>query len=85
MYWRLTVPGVASTETRPERVRSAAGLIAGTVPTKGWPGNFSRSASITSVEAVLQGMTEISGWNLSSSAPNRPRMWALSAGSSQAP
>ncbi len=43
---RLTVPGVASTETRPERVRSAAGLIAGTVPTKGWPGKASRSASM---------------------------------------
>ena len=35
---RFTVPGVASTETRPERVRSAAGLIAGTVPTNGIPG-----------------------------------------------
>ncbi len=38
----------------PERVRSAAGLIAGTMPTKGCSGNLSRSASITSVEAVLQ-------------------------------
>ena len=44
VYARLTVPGVASTDTRPERVRSAAGLIAGTVPTKGVCGKGRRAA-----------------------------------------
>ncbi len=35
VYSRLTVPGVASTPMMPDLVCAAAGLIAGTVPTKG--------------------------------------------------
>ncbi len=80
------MPGVASTDTRPERVRSAAGLIAGTVPTNGWPGKASAQiASITSVEAVLQAMTEISGSKRFKQVAEQSRMRARSAGSSQAP
>ncbi len=35
VYSRRTVPGVARTPTTPDLVCAAAGLIAGTVPTKG--------------------------------------------------
>jgi hypothetical protein len=57
---RFIVPGVASTAITPLNVCSAAGLIAGTVPTKG---NAKRSLSDgrTSVEAVLQAMTTAAG------------------------
>jgi len=76
---------VASTETMPERVRSAAGLIAGTVPTKSWPGYAARSSAIASVEAVLQAMTITAGSKRSMSLPNSPTRRSRSASSSQPP
>ena len=60
MYSRLTVPLVPSTDTRLVFERAQAGLMAGTVPTKGtW--YRSRRCDITSVEAVLQAITTRSG------------------------
>ena len=42
---------------------SAAGFIAGTVPTKGICGHFARRCGKTSVEAVLQAITTQSGFS----------------------
>ena len=61
VYSRCTVPGVASTDTNFERDSAAAGLIAGTVPTKGRSGSALRKSASTSVEAVLQATTHRSG------------------------
>ena len=60
MYSRFTVASVPSTETRFERDAPQAGLIAGTVPTKG-TANRARRCGSTMVEAVLQAITMISG------------------------
>ena len=68
MYSRRTVPLVPSTETRLVFERAQAGLIAGTVPTKGIR-YFSRSPAITSVDAVLQAMTARSGACVAISSP----------------
>ena len=56
------MPGVARTLTRFERESAAAGLIAGTVPTKGTSKRERRCGSTTStVEAVLQATATRSG------------------------
>ena len=60
VYSRLTVALVPSTDTRRVSEAAQAGLIAGTVPTKG-TGNRARRCGSTSVEAVLQAMTMRSG------------------------
>ena len=60
VYSRATVASVPSTETRFDCDAAQAGLIAGTVPTKGRV-KRSRSAGSTSVEAVLQAITARSG------------------------
>ena len=61
-----------------------AGLIAGTVPTKGSM-NRSRSAGSTIVDAVLQAMTAMSGWCLSISAPTTASTRGISLLSSIGP
>ena len=60
VYSRATVASVPSTETSFDCEAAQAGLIAGTVPTKG-SAKRARSAGSTSVEAVLQAMTTRSG------------------------
>jgi len=51
------VAGIASTPTTPVWVYSAAGLTAGSMPTKGTSGNFSRKVFNAAAEAVLQATT----------------------------
>ena len=51
-------------------VNSAAGLIAGTVPTTG-TSSAARTWSSAMVQAVLQAMTTRRGWNRSTSRPSR--------------
>src|SRR5207237_156967 len=60
VYSRCTVASVPSTETRLVRDAAHAGLIAGTVPTKG-SANRARKLGSMIVEAVLQAMTTRSG------------------------
>ena len=60
VYSRATVASVPSTEMRLVSESAQAGLIAGTVPTKG-RAKRSRSAGSTSVEAVLQATITRSG------------------------
>src|SRR6202043_2380544 len=60
VYSRLTVPLVPSTDTRLVFELAQAGLMAGTVPTKGIL-YAERRCDITSVEAVLQAITTRSG------------------------
>src|SRR5258708_20565096 len=60
VYSRWTVPLVPSTDTRFVFERAQAGLIAGTVPTKGtW--YCSRRCDITNVQAVVQATKTTSG------------------------
>ncbi len=48
---------MASTPTFPLEVRWAAGFTAGSMPTKGTPGHFSRRPRRAAAEAVLQAIT----------------------------
>ena len=57
VYLWDTVAFVASSPIFLERLASAAGLIAGTVPTKGVSGNLFRRASRAVTEIVLQATT----------------------------
>ncbi len=60
MYSRLTVASVPSTDTSLDLDALQAGLMAGTVPTKGTV-NRARRCGSTRVDAVLQAITAISG------------------------
>ena len=84
MYSRLTVASVPSTETRRVREPAQAGLIAGTVPTKGSE-NLLRNSGNAMVEAVLQAMTTRSGRWVAINSPMSATTRATSAGSSIAP
>ena len=68
VYSRLTVACVPSTVTRLLTEPAQAGLIAGTVPTKGTE-KRARKCGSTRVEAVLQAMTTRSGRWVSISSP----------------
>ena len=54
------MPAVASTATTPVFERRAAGLTAGSTPTKGISGCFRRKRSIAAAVAVLQATTTTS-------------------------
>ena len=80
VYSRVTVASVPSTDTRFVCEAAQAGLIAGTVPTKGTV-KRSRSSGSTSVEAVLQAITTRSGACASISSPISAITRATSASS----
>jgi hypothetical protein len=69
VYFRRTVPGVPSKPIVRVALASAAGLIAGIVPTTGI-GTEARTAGSATVLAVLQAMTIRSGSNRRASAVN---------------
>lgn len=62
----FNVPVVASTPTTPERVASAAGLTAGSIPTSGRSGYSRRSSAMPAAVAVLHATT-----NALAPCPNR--------------
>jgi hypothetical protein len=80
VYSRLTVAWVPSTVTRLVTELAQAGLIAGTVPTKGTRKRWRRCGS-TSVEAVLQAITMRSGACAVISSPINATTRATSSGS----
>jgi len=75
---------VASTLTSFDLLLAAAGLIAGTVPTNA-VSKRARNGARTSVDAVLQAITTMSGENRAINRAIRSAIWAIRVFSSIAP